>query len=225
MKRSPALPQGSTKPSKKSSTSGITWRHPEFFGSSIQKPDPSAMLVLGLDPGTKCGFAYGFILPGGKVKYPTNITMGVWSLKLSEYDSGAMRWLRLRGYLQAARLAGLALVLMEGRDIGAIAAYRMPRQKVLTGMKASDLLAGAKATVATWCEMKKIACGAVAIQKIKKRATDKGNANKEDVILACNREFGTDFDSELYQHTGDDNRADAAFVCALALEEYAEGLL
>ena len=58
----------------------------------------------------------------------------------------------------------------------------------------------------------------------KRRATGRGNANKAAIIKACNSLFGTKFDPEKYESSGEDNIADSAFVCLLTCEEYAAGL-
>jgi Holliday junction resolvasome RuvABC endonuclease subunit len=81
-----------------------------------------------------------------------------------------------------------------------------------------------KATVSSWAEENGVPCGSFPIGTIKRRATGKGNANKSDMIKACNQFFRTEFDSENYETAGYDNAADSAFVCLLALENYAKGL-
>ena len=81
-----------------------------------------------------------------------------------------------------------------------------------------------KATVCTWSQENGVPCGSFPIGTIKRRATGKGNANKSDMIAACNEMFRTDFDTENYETAGFDNAADSAFVCLLALENYAKGL-
>ena len=81
-----------------------------------------------------------------------------------------------------------------------------------------------KSTVCAWAEENGIPSGSFPIGTIKRRATGKGNANKSDMIKACNDMFRTEFDSENYETAGYDNAADSSFVCLLALERYTKGL-
>jgi Holliday junction resolvasome RuvABC endonuclease subunit len=88
---------------------------------------------------------------------------------------------------------------------------------------ASEFLGALKATVCTWCEEYDVPCVGFGIGTIKKRATGRGNANKEAMIEACNKLFGACFETEGYEMSGVDNIADASFVCLLAQEQYGLG--
>ena len=44
------------------------------------------------------------------------------------------------------------------------------------------------------------------------------------MIAACNAQFGTEFNPEGYEQTGVDNIADSMFLCAMAVQNYSEGL-
>jgi Holliday junction resolvasome RuvABC endonuclease subunit len=202
---------------------GLVWRDPKEFADYIRanRKSDHTSLVLGIDPGTKCGYSYGFVSKKSqKIYYPEPPTMGFWDLSLKTYDSGGLRWLRLRHFLFAAKPD---VVLMEGRDFGGISMFGGPN--VVSGMKAAELLACVRGTLTLYCEEHDIPCGTVATGKVKQRATGRGNANKTQIVEACNKEFGTNFEPDECEKVGTDNIADAAFICCIALEELADGLL
>lgn len=189
---------------------------PKKFGESLQQP-ASERVVLGIDPGTSTGYAIGFVLPSGGVVYPSKTSIGVWDLSIGDYDSGAIRFLRLRYFLDAVKPS---LVYMESSPIVTIhSILASARQFSLTNQ---ELLAAYRATVALWCEQRQIPLQSVAVGAVKKRATGKGNANKLDVIKAANKEFDLGLPPE--ENRGYDNAADAAFICAMALEGLAPSL-
>ena len=51
------------------------------------------MIIIGIDPGTACGWAV-------YDTEHTTWTSGVWDLKSRRHEGGGMRFLRLRGYLR-----------------------------------------------------------------------------------------------------------------------------
>ena len=74
------------------------WVFKEFF---IKPPaEPKTNIVLGLDLGTNCGYSYCYIKEKQLVA-PENIEMhiGQWDLSAGSYDSGALRFVRLRQFL------------------------------------------------------------------------------------------------------------------------------
>jgi hypothetical protein len=62
------------------------------------------------------------------------------------------------------------------------------------------------------------------IQAIKRRATGKGNANKEAIIRAANEEFEASLEVEDYDKLGTDNIADSLYALVLGLEQYSRGV-
>lgn len=179
-------------------------------------------LILGIDLGTNCGYAFHYYKPGDKpMVRPEH--MGQWDLSAGQYDSGAIRFVRLRQFLEFTQPD---LVAFE--DVK----YTSPVMKgkfnttaiVARAATAGELFGAFKATVCTWCEERGVPCTSFPISHIKKRATMKGNSNKEEVIKACNELFGAGLDPDTYEQTGADNVADAAFVCLMAQEGYGQGL-
>jgi hypothetical protein len=152
--------------------------------------------------------------------------LGQWDLSIGPWDSGPLRLIRLKQFLSVTNPALImyedvkftpAKTQMEGKKINMIIA------RVAT---ASELLGILKGTVTTWAEENNIPAEGASISEIKKYATGKGNSGKPAMIRACNDRFGTDFDDgeEAYKKEGTDNMADAAFVCAMGIDYYSEGL-
>lgn len=202
-------------------------KYPEELAEKVAKVKwEGSKTVLGLDLGTNCGYSYCFIndrlrpSPGSN---EVQIYAGQLDLSAGPYDSGAIRFLRLRHFLSAIKPDLIAYEDVRytppgGKGFvsaGALLARAAP---------ACEWFGALKATVSTWAEENGIPCTGVPIGSIKKRATGKGNANKSDIIKACNEEFKFDFDPEGYESTGADNIADSVFVCALIVETYGLGL-
>ncbi len=196
---------------------------PLVFKESLNRNN-EAKLVLGLDLGTNCGYSYCYVKRNDLI-VPEKLDMhiGQWDLSAGPYDSGALRFVRLRQFLSVLK-----------PDLVAFEDVRYTPSEKLTKFNMHAILARAatsceffgalKSTVCAWAEENGVSCGSFPIGTIKRRATGKGNANKSDMIVACNEMFRTEFDSENYETAGFDNAADSAFVCLLALENYAKGL-
>lgn len=183
-----------------------------------------ARVILGLDLGTNCGYCYSFWRPGhARPHLLLPEFMGQWDLSAGPYDSGAIRFLRLRHFLEAVMPNMVAYEDVKFTPAEALTRYSASRV-LARAATASELIGAFRATVATWCEEHDVPCTGFPIGAIKKRATGKGNVGKEEMVLACNKLFGTDFDPKTYEQTGADNVADAAFVNLMAAEGYAAGL-
>ena len=195
-------------------------RCPEVLNEKVSSVRPEGtMTVLGLDLGTSCGYSYCFLTKGSSER---RMYAGQLDLSAGPYDSGAIRFIRLRHFLAAIKPD---LVAFEDvrytppntgfQSVGALLARAAP---------ACEWFGALKATAATWCEAQGIPITGIPIGTIKKRATGKGNANKSDIIAACNKEFGFNFEVEGYESTGVDNIADAVYVCSVLIEQYGSGL-
>jgi Holliday junction resolvasome RuvABC endonuclease subunit len=195
-------------------------RCPEVLKEKVSSVRPEGtMTVLGLDLGTSCGYSYCFLTKGSSER---RMHAGQLDLSAGPYDSGAIRFIRLRHFLAAIKPD---LVAFEDvrytppntgfQSVGALLARAAP---------ACEWFGALKATAATWCEAQGIPITGIPIGTIKKRATGKGNANKSDIIAACNKEFGFNFEVEGYESTGVDNIADAVYVCSVLIEQYGSGL-
>lgn len=143
------------------------------------------MRVLGIDPGTNCGWA---------VREPNgHYTSGVWDLKPGKDEGPGMRYIRLRGHLIAHELTrgGFARVFYEEA-----ASY--------TSSNVNKVWGGIVATIQVFCEERGIPYESIHWAKVKQHATGKGNASKADMVVAAVRQW-----PEIGQ---DDNEADARWV-------------
>jgi Holliday junction resolvasome RuvABC endonuclease subunit len=196
-------------------------RIPEVLESKVNSEKPAGFkTVLGLDLGTSCGYAYCFVNEDNTLK--PKIYAGQLDLSAGPYDSGAIRFIKLRHFLAAIKPD---LVAFEDvKYTPPSAGFQSVGAIIARAATACEWFGALKATMATWCEARNIPSTGIPIGTIKKRATGKGNANKVDVINACNKEFGMDFETEGYESSGVDNIADAVYVCSLLLEQYGSGL-
>lgn len=138
--------------------------------------------LLALDLGTTTGFA---VSPDFGA-----VVSGVWNNKGGRFEGGGMRYLRFRGHLDEIYAASpFELVVFE----------EVRRHR---GTDAAHVYGGMLATLTAWCEGHdpKIPYEGVPVQTIKRFATGKGNAGKDDVIQAM---------VALGYKPADDNEADA----------------
>jgi len=120
------------------------------------------MIVLGLDPGTRCGFAVG---PAGETQLS-----GTWDLSVTRGDSPGTRYLKLRAHLNEVLKAfpNLHLVVFE--------------KSFQRGRAAQEIAFGWMAHIQAWCAENRIEHRGVWATTLKKTATGKGNAGKDDML-------------------------------------------
>jgi Holliday junction resolvasome RuvABC endonuclease subunit len=147
--------------------------------------------LLALDLGTTTGWALR--APDG------SITSGSECFRPQRFEGGGMRFLRFKRWL--AELHGHAA-------IGALY-FEEVRRHVSTD--AAHAYGGFLATLTAWCEHHGIPYSGVPVGTIKKHATGRGNASKDDVIAAI-RAAGFS--------PADDNEADALALLRWALEQH-----
>lgn len=198
---------------------------PWVFRESLPaKTKGKTNVVLGLDLGTNCGYTYCHVNEGDLiVPEKLNMCIGQWDLSAGPYDSGALRFVRLRQFLSVLKPDFLAFEDVRYTPSEKLTKFNM-HSIIARAATSCEFFGALKATVCTWAEENGVPCGSFPIGTIKRRATGKGNANKSDMIRSCNELFRTEFDPENYETAGFDNAADSAFVCLLALEHYAKGL-
>lgn len=124
------------------------------------------MIILAIDPGTSCGFAIGHT---GDV-----ITSGVWQLAPARGESPGMRYIKLRSRLNEMRIAfpDLGLVVYEQPQMF-LAKYR--------GGTATEIAYALVGIIQAWCAEVKMEHANVHAATLKKFATGKGNANKDEM--------------------------------------------
>jgi len=75
-----------------------------FRESLVKVPEPKTNLVLGLDLGTNCGYSYAYVKDKELiVPEKLNMHIGQWDLSAGPYDSGALRFVRLRQFLSVLK--------------------------------------------------------------------------------------------------------------------------
>lgn len=144
--------------------------------------------ILALDLATKTGWAH------------SNGTSGVQDFKPRRGDSPGMRWLEFGAWLD--RLYDLAPF--------EVLAHEQPHYR---GGKATEVLAGYVAKCQEWCADHDVEITSRHTSEIKRFATGKGNASKEEMIEAAS----------LVGDVIDDNHADALWLLALIEKELGNG--
>ena len=149
--------------------------------------------ILALDLGTTTGWA----LRGSD----GHITSGSESFRPQRFEGGGMRFLRFKRWLTEVKNTGDGIDCLHFEEV---------RRHVSTD--AAHAYGGFLATLTAWCEHHQIPYQGVPVGTIKKHATGKGNASKEDVIAAVQAR-GHD--------PVDDNEADALALLLWAIEQHA----
>ncbi len=146
--------------------------------------------ILTLDLGTTTGWA---LRPRDG-----QIVHGSIGFKPQRFEGGGMRYLRFKRWL--TELKTLAT------DINAVYFEAVRRH---AGVDAAHAYGGFLATLTSWCEHHNIPYQGVPVGTIKKHASGKGNAGKDEMIAAV-RARGFE--------PGDDNEADAIALLLWAIE-------
>lgn len=152
------------------------------------------MKILALDLGTSTGWAM-------QTEQKTVIG-GTQSFKPGRFDGGGMRYLKFTNWLNEMHR------LMDG-----IQAVYFEEVRRHMGVDAAHAYGGFLAHLTAWCEYHKIPYSGVPVGTIKKHATGKGNAGKDEMIAAA-RKRG--FEPQ------DDNHADAIAILDWAVQQQKE---
>ena len=148
------------------------------------------MNILAIDPATQCGWAHSCG------------PCGTWDLSVRSDESSGMKLLRLQGKVaEIYSSVGIDIVYFEA------ARFAMPDRQ--HAVMSQNQFIGA---LVVWCEQNKIQYRGVAPTEVKKFATGKGNANKEQMIAAAKKKWpGAEIQ--------DDNTADALWILEFAMNE------
>ena len=149
------------------------------------------MIVIGIDPGTKCGWA---------VRQPNGTMLsGVWNLAGNRFDGAGMRFLRARRCFTDL----LEATASDFSEVPVKVAVEEVRRHL--GVDAAHCYGGIVAVIMSVCEERKIPYEGVPVSAAKVTATGKGNADKPAMMAAA-----------IYRWPGwtpaDDNEADARFI-------------
>ena len=147
-------------------------------------------VTLAIDLGTTTGWALRAL--DGQIAH------GFVSFRPQRFEGGGMRYLRFKGWL--TEIKALAI------EIHAVYFEEVRRH---AGVDAAHVYGGLMATLTTWCEHHNVPYQGVPVGTIKKHATGKGNASKDEVIAAM-RALG--------HPVTDDNEADALAILHWAID-------
>jgi Holliday junction resolvasome RuvABC endonuclease subunit len=150
-------------------------------------------VILALDLGTTTGWACK----------PADgpIAHGWASFKPGRYEGGGMRYLRFKRWLSE----------LQG-TVGEIGQIYFEEVRRHNSTDAAHVYGGLMATLTAWCEHHQIPYAGVPVATIKRHATGKGNASKDDILAAI---------QALGHPVSDDNEADAIALLHWALEQEA----
>lgn len=151
--------------------------------------------ILALDLGTQTGWAL--------LDRDGDISSGTEGFKPQRFEGGGMRYLRFKRWLTELKQVadGLDAVFFE-------------EVRRHAGVDAAHAYGGFMAHLTAWCEHHQIPYQGVPVGTIKKHATGKGNASKDEMVAAA----------RLRGHApADDNEADALAILHWAIQIYHDG--
>lgn len=171
------------------------------------------MRILGIDPGTSCGYA---IAHNGDV-----VASGVWDLSARRHEGGGMRFLRLKTYLREILAEGIDAVAYE--EVRSHTRFFAGRASFATD--AAHIYGGIVAIISSTCEgwtapncvKVPIPYRGIPVGTIKKFATGRGNASKEEMLEAAAQRWPE-------YECADDNEADARFIALALAKELNQGV-
>lgn len=204
-------------PDQEMSIKDISCRRHENFSERIRR-SASEKVCLGIDVGTKCGYALTYVDKDFNPQKMAIPVYGIWDLSSGPYDSGALRLHKLRQFLEQV---SPDLVGVEGSPMQMGSGVRANGKVLGVGMTAQAFLAALRGVIAEWCESRGVPHTHIPVSRVKKHATGSGNANKIDVIRAANSRFGFGFPED--DKKGWDNVADASFVLSSVVEDLYQG--
>lgn len=152
--------------------------------------------ILALDLGTTTGWAL--------VSRDGSITSGSQSFKPQRFEGGGMRFLRFKRWLTDIKQCNNGIDQVVFEEV---------RRHV--GVDAAHAYGGFMGQLTAWCEHHQIPYQGVPVGTIKKHATGKGNASKDEMVASV-RAHG--------HNPADDNEADAIALLYLARDMAAEGV-
>ena len=155
----------------------------------------NTMTIFALDLGTQTGWAL--------TSRDGSITSGSQSFKPQRFEGGGMRFLRFKRWLTDLKHCadGIDQVVFE-------------EVRRHAGVDAAHAYGGFMGQLTAWCEHHQIPYQGVPVGTIKKHATGKGNAGKDDVIASITARGHAPVD---------DNEADALALLHWAIQHHDDG--
>lgn len=173
-----------------------------------------AHYIIGLDLGTKCGWAVlgnGVLTPVGK-----RIASGTWNFSVKRHEGGGMRYVRFDKAIRELLDKWCFDISPHGKDlrhspsVSVHVAYEEVRRH--RGVSAAHVYGGLMATLQAELEVRGVPYTSIPVGTVKKHATGKGNASKEQMMTSAKKQW-EDEGWELQ----DDNEADALWVASAYL--------
>lgn len=157
---------------------------------SVALVPSSRNVILAVDLGTTTGWALRAM--------DGHLAHGFTNFRPNRFEGGGMRYLRFKRWLSEMRHLAT--------DIHSVYFEEVRRH---VGVDAAHVYGGLLATLTAWCEHHKLPYQGVPVGTIKRHATGKGNASKDEVMQAM-RALG--------HPVTDDNEADALALLHWALD-------
>lgn len=201
----------------------VTFADPLLYRDSLSEKPAKHKRILGLDLGTSTGVAFADVIPGKDIA-GIHVFLDQWDLSLGTYDSGPLRLVRLRQFLSVLQPDMIGFEDVKYDAPLDTFAGRSPGEIVARVVPTAEFLGGLKAAIGMWSTERQVPLIGYAITAIKKRATGRGNANKEEMIAAANKKFQAGLSPENYKSSGHDNIADAMHVLSMTIEDHLHGL-
>lgn len=145
-------------------------------------------VIVGIDPGTNCGWAVLDAVSGERV------ASGTWDLKPRRHEGGGMRYVHFDRFFGA---------LFDSYDVHAVAYEEVRRH---AGTDAAHIYGGIVAHIGSACERREVPYEGMPVGTVKKTATGKGNAGKPEMEAAANRKWPDSVPDDC------DDEADALWV-------------
>ncbi len=153
------------------------------------------MRILGIDPGTSCGWA---IWENGDV-----VHAGTWDLSTNRFEGAGMRFIAFERAFRSA-LRGANLVAFE-----AVSSHK--------GVAAAHIYGGIVSHLQRIAQETGIPYTGIPVATVKRTATGKGNAKKDAMVAAANARWGL----ALTEANGGGDEADARWIAVTAAQQYA----
>lgn len=154
---------------------------------------PQNLRILGLDLGTNCGWSH------------TCGESGTFDLRVKKDESSGMKLIRFRSKLEDIRKGvGVDVIVFE-------------QTIVFAKHSGAESQAELQGVLKLWCMDNHVENKSYPISVIKKFATGKGNAKKEQMIEAANRKWNREFTLK------DNNQVDALWILELAKSDLSLG--
>lgn len=147
-------------------------------------------MILALDLGTRTGFAAH--------SRATGIVSGVKDFSTKRNQGGGMRYLEFKRWLDSINKGAITEVYWE-------------EVRRHAGTQAAHVFGSFQGVLMAWCEENNIAYKSVPVGTIKKAATGKGNASKQDMIDAA---------KALGFNPATDDEADAIHILRYVMEPF-----